>query len=142
MIPTGSQKLGGYRFYWDPDTVTIPEKKRAVAVADTYGGSAIFEWPPILQGTRVRLEWDFMPKGMYKKLRTLYLQTGVTFIWNPQTGGNTYTVKIEKLEGAYMGTVHHEGAFRQNVTLVLNIRSLYTIPQSTSTTTTSTTTTT
>jgi hypothetical protein len=140
MIETGQQKLGGYTFYWDPDVMTIPEKQKTVAVADTYGGSAIFEWDAILQGTKVQLEWDMMPKGMYKKLRTQYLQTGVTFVWDPNTGGNTYTVKIEKLEGAYMGTVHHEGQFRQNVKLVLNIRSLSAVLQSTTTTTTSTTT--
>jgi hypothetical protein len=136
MIETGQQKLGGYTFYWDPDNMTIPEKQKQVAVADTYGGSAIFEWAALLEGTQVQLEWDMMPKGMYKQLRTMYLQTGVTFVWDPNTGGNTYTVVIEKLEGAYMGTVLHEGQFRQNVKLTLNIRSLAAILQSTTSTTT------
>lgn len=136
MIQTGQQTLGGYQFYWDPDNMTIPEKRKQVAVADTYGGSAVFEWAAILQGTRVQLEWNMMPKGQYTQLRTLYLQTGVTFTWDPNTGGNTYTVKIEKLEGAYFGTVHHEGKFRQNVKMALNIRSLAAVLQSTSSTTT------
>jgi len=140
MIQTGAQKLGGYTFYWDPDNVTIPEKQKQVAVTDTYGGSAIFEWAAILEGTKVQLEWDMMPKGMYKTLRTMYLQTGVTFVWDPNTGGNTYNVVMEALEGAYMGTVHHEGQFRQNVKLTLNIRSLAAVLQSTSTTTSTTTT--
>jgi hypothetical protein len=136
MIQTGVQELGTYDFYWDPDRMTIPEKQKTVAVADTYGGSAIFEWAAILEGTRVKLEWDYMPKGMYTQLRLMYLQTGTLFEWNPNTGGNTYDVFIEKLEGAYMGTVLHEGQFRQNVTLILNIRGLHTILQSTSSTTT------
>ena len=141
VTQTGQQTLGGYQFFWDPDNMGIPEKQKTVAVAETYGGSAFFEWEAILEGTRVQLEWDFMPKGMYKQLRTMYLLTGQDYVWDPNTGGNTYTVRIEKLEGAYFGTVHHEGAYRQNVKLTLNIRSLAAVLQSTSTTTSTTTTT-
>jgi hypothetical protein len=134
------QTLGGYTFYWDPDVMSIPEKKKMVAVAETYGGSAIFEWAAILQGTKVVLEWDMMPKGMYKKLREQYLATGTEYVWNPQTGGNTYTVRIVGLEGTYFGTVHHEGHYRRNVKLTFDIRSLAAVLQSSTTTTTSTTT--
>jgi hypothetical protein len=135
------QTLGGYTFYWDPDVMSIPEKQKTVAVAATYGGSALFEWGAILQGTKVTLEWDFMPKGMYKKLREQYLREGTTYVWNPQTGGNTYNVRLVKLEGDYFGTVHHEGPYRRNVKLTMDVRSLAAILQSTTTTTTSTTTT-
>lgn len=112
-----------------------------VAETQTYGGSAIFEWDALLVGTQVVLEWNFMPKGMYKKLREQYIQTGVDFEWNPQTGGNRYTVRMVDLEGDYFGTVHHEGDFRRNVKLTLSIRSLAATVQATTTTTTSTTTT-
>ena len=141
MIPTGTQKLGGYTFYWDPDIMYIPEKKKDVAVSETYGGSAIFEWDAILAGTKVILEWNFMPKGMYKKLREQYIQTGVEFDWNPQTGGNRYNVRITDLVGQYFGTLLHEGAFRRNVKMTFSIRSMAATLQSTTTTTTSTTTT-
>jgi len=142
MIQTGQQKLGGYTFYWDPDNMLIPEKKKDVAETKTYGGAAIFEWDAILSGTRVVLEWDSMPSGMYKKLRQQYIETGTTYEWNPQTGGNRYNVRIVDLEGQYFGTVHHDGHFRKNVKLALNIRSMASTSQATTTTTTSTTTTT
>jgi hypothetical protein len=141
MIKTGEQTLGGYAFYWDPDNMDIPEKKKDVAESKTYGGSAIFEWAAILEGTKVVLEWKYMPKGMYTALRLMYLQIGTAFIWNPQTGGNTYNVRITDLQGDYFGTVHHEGPFRRNVKMILSVRSLAAVLQSTTTTTTSTTTT-
>lgn len=141
MIKTGEQILGSYAFYWDPDKMDIPEKQKDVAEEETYGGSAIFEWAAILEGTQVKLEWDFMPKGMYKALRELYLNTGQNYIWNPQVGGNTYNVRIAELTGQYFGTVNAEGAFRKNVKMTLSIRSLAAIVQSTSTTTSTTTTT-
>lgn len=135
------QTLGGYTFYWDPDVMSIPEKQKTVAVTQTYGGSALFEWEAILQGTKVVLEWNFMPKGMYKKLRQQYLNTATIYEWNPQTGGNTYNVRMVGLEGQYFGTVQHEGLYRRNVKLTFDVRSKATILQSTTTTTTSTTTT-
>jgi hypothetical protein len=135
------QSLGGYTFYWNPDRMTIPEKQKVVSVVETYGGSAVFEWAAILQGTRVELEWEFMPDGMYKMLRILYLQTGVTMVWNPEIGGNTYNVKIIGLAGEYFTTVHHEGSYRRNIKMTLDIRSLDAIPQSTTSTTSTTTTT-
>ncbi len=134
------QSLGGYTFFWDPDRMGIPEKKKTVSVVPTYGGSAIFEWAAILQGTRVELEWEFMPKGMYSTLRELYLQTSTSFIWDPATGGNTYNVQIESLKGEYFITGLHGHAYRRAVKMVLNIRSLSAILQSTTTTTSTTTT--
>lgn len=134
------QILGGYTFYWNPDRMHIPEKQKDVSVVKTYGGSAIFEWAAILQGTVVELTWNFMPKGQYKALRELYLQTGTTFIWDPETGGNTYTVRIIGLTGEYFGTVHHEGRYRRNAKMKLDIRSLATTVQATTTTTSTTTT--
>ncbi len=133
--------LGGYTFYWNPDKMSIPEKKKVVAIERTYGGSAIFEWDAILEGTRVTLEWGYMPKGQYNALRERYLQTGVTFVWNPETGGNTYNVKIASLTGEYHEVVNHGGAWRQRVKMLLDIRSFASQSQATTTSTTSTTTT-
>lgn len=141
MIKTGQQTLGGYGFYWDPDIMSIPEKQKTASVVGTYGGSAVFEWDAILQGTQVSLEWNFMPEAMYKQLRDLYLPTGVTYTWNPQTGGNTYTVKIISLTGEYFTNVLHDGPYRRNVKMTLDVRALASIVQSTSTTTSTTTTT-
>lgn len=134
------QSLGGYTFYWDPDKMGIPEKRKSFSRVQTYTGSAIFEWSAILEGTEITLEWNFMPKGMYNALRAKYLQTGVTFVWNPNTGGNTYNVRIKDLIGEYHDVVNHGGAWRQKVKLALDIRSKESIVQSTTTTTTSTTT--
>lgn len=139
LTQTGVQSLGGYTFFWDPDRMTIPEKKKDVGVQKTYGGSAIFEWNPLLQGTRIDLKWDFMPRGMYKKLRQLYTQVGQTFEYDPNVGGNTYYVKIIELSGGYHDVVNADGKFRADVTLSLDCRALATILQSTTTTTTTTT---
>jgi len=129
------QSLGGYTFYWNPDKMSIPEKKKNFSRVTTYGGSAIFEWAAILQGTQVTLEWNYMPKGMYKALRLLYLQTGTTFTWNPEIGGTTYSVRINDLTGEYHEVVNHGGYYRQRVKLVLDIRTTVTTAVSTTTTT-------
>lgn len=136
------QSLGGYTFYWNPDKMTIPEKKKTFSRVETYTGSAIFEWSAILEGTVVTLEWGFMPKGMYNALRAKYLQTGTVFVWNPDTGGNTYNVRIQDLTGEYHEVVHHGGAWRQKVKLLLDIRGFDSQVQSTTTTTSTTSTTT
>ena len=133
------QTLGGYTFYWNPDVMTIPEKKKTVALTTTYGGSAVFEWEAILQGTKVVLEWNFMPSGMYKKLRQQYLNVDTVYEWNPEVGGNTYNVRIVELKGEYFGTVHAEGDYRRNIKLTFDVRSMATVSQATSTTTTTTT---
>ena len=132
------QSLGGYTFYWNPDEMTIPEKMRDVSVTKTYGGSAIFEWAAVLQGKKVELKWRFMPKGMYKKLRELYVPIGQVYEWDPETGGNTYNVKITNLEGGYHEVVLHDGKYRPEATLTLDIRSLNQILQSSTTPTTPT----
>lgn len=134
------QSLGGYTFYWDPDKMGIPEKKKDVSRVKTYGGSAVFEWEAILQGTLVPLEWNFMPKGMYNALRAMYLQTGQTFVWDPDTGGNTYNVKILDCSAEYHEVLNHGGPWRQKVKLILDIRSFAAKLQSTTTTTSTTTT--
>jgi hypothetical protein len=134
------QSLGNYTFFWNPDEMTIPEKKKDIAVTKTYGGSAIFEWGAILQGTKVTLYWNYMPRGMYKKLRELYIPDGQVYEWNPEIGGNTYNVKIIDLAGSYHEVVNADGKYRPKVELTLDIRSLNTILQSTSTTTSTTTT--
>ena len=135
------QTLGGYTFYWNPDKMSIPEKRKSVSSVRTYGGSAVFEWAAIMQGTVVRLEWNFLPKGMYNALRDMYLQTGVTFVWDPEVGGNTYNVKIVSLSGTYHEVVHHGGSWRQKVLMTFDIRSFASHGQSTSSSSTSTTTT-
>jgi len=134
------QSLGGYSFFWNPERMTIPEKQKTVAVAETYEGNAIFEWPAIMQGTQVEMEWEFMPKGMYNALRALYLQTDTTFVWDPETSGNTYNVKIEKLSGEYFITGLDGHAYRRNIKMTLNIRSRAVITATTTTTTSTTTT--
>lgn len=136
------QTLDGYTFYWNPDQLGIPEKKKEVSRVKTYGGSAIFEWPAILEGTVVELKWNFMPKEMYAELRGKYLQTGTEMIWDPETGGNTYNVRIQKLTGEYHDVVNHAGSYRANVKMSLDIRSFASQVQSTSTTTSTTSTTT
>jgi len=132
------QSLGGYTFYWNPDKMSIPEKKKRVSRVTTYGGSAIFEWAAILQGTQVTLEWTYMPKGMYAALREMYLQTGTGFTWDPKVGGTKFGVVITDLAGEYHEVVNHGGSYRQRVKLALDIRTITTTATSTSTTTTTT----
>lgn len=136
------QSLGEYTFYWNPDKMSIPEKKKDFSRVKTYGGSAIFEWAAIVKGTVVTLEWNFMPKSQYEALRAMYLQTGATFVWDPETGGNTYNVRIQDLAGEYHEVVHHGGKWRQKVKLAFDIRGFESHVQSTTTTTSTTSTTT
>jgi len=133
------QSLGGYTFYWNPDRMSIPEKQKMVSRVETYGGSAVFEWEAILQGTLVELWWNYMPKGMYKKLREMFLNVGTNYEWNPDIGGTRFSVKVVSLDGRYFETTLHDSSWRGDVKLKLDIRTV-TVTMTTTTTTSTTTT--
>lgn len=129
-------RLGDYVFEWNPDKITIPEKYRPISEVETYQGSAIFLWNILIQGVPVTLEWKYMSLDQYDKLRSKYL-AGIEIEFNPDTGGSSYNVIATSLVGKYIDVVHSDSPYRQQVKMVLSIRS----SASTTTTTSSTTTT-
>jgi|GEM_PF-3041262 len=141
---TGLQTFGNYKFYWDPNEMTMPYSEKIVAEQITFGGSQLFEWAATIVGKEVVLKWDFMPLGMYNNLRRKYLRTGQTYTWNPQlANGETFSVVIKNLEGTYFKHLNEDNTYRKDVTMVLSIRSkvLTATTTTTSTTTSSTSTT-
>jgi len=134
----GLQTLGNYKFYWDPDEMTMPYSEKIVAEEKTFGGSQIFEWEATIIGKEVNLKWDFMPLGMYNNLRRKYMRLGQTYTWDPQlTNGETFSVAITGLQGTYFKHLKENSTWRKDVILTLSIRSKVV---SATTTTTSTTT--
>jgi hypothetical protein len=134
------QKIDDYVFQWNPDRMTIPVREKLVAEVNTYGGSEVFQWPPLYRGTRITLEWNYMPALQWKRLRSKYLKTDRTYIYDPDAGGQTYNVTITRMSGKYHDVVHSEGDYRSDVVVQLSIRSLEDADTTTSTTTTTTTT--
>ena len=132
-----NQRLGGYVFEWNPDEVTIPESKKTVAIQETYGGSAIFQWSPLLEGAMVELKWNWMPREQYSALRLLYLSTAQVE-WNPQNGGETFFVYVVSLTGEYFPVALADIGYRANVKMILQIRTQGSTTSTTVTTTTST----
>ena len=94
-----------------------------------------------MQGTQVVLEWDWMYKEQYQQLRSMYLQTETTFNWTSGANDTVFGVKIVSLEGEYFETLLRSSAYRRNIKLTLDIRSIVTYATTTTTSTTSTTTT-
>jgi len=137
-----NQRLGDYVFVFNPDNMSVVETKKLVGKVNTDQGAAIFEWPAILQGTEFVLSWNWMYETQYSILRKKYIQTGVTFEWNPQTGGNTYEVVILDMNGKYFETLLHGGPYRENVEMLLSVNSQMSTTTTTTTTTSTTTTTT
>jgi hypothetical protein len=132
-------RLGSYTFEWNPDRMSIPESKKEVSEVKTYDGSAIFLWDSLLQGVPVTLEWRYMSLDQYDQLRALFL-SGDSVEFNPDTGGTSYNVIIVSLVGRYLDVLHSDNNYRQNVKMVLSIRSTASTTTTTTTTTTSTTT--
>lgn len=113
--------LGAYTFGWNPDTMDIPESAKVVAEEKTYKGSAIFQWPALIEGQPVTMKWDWMSIAQYNSLRTLYLSPDV-ITWDPQYLG-TYQVIVTSLKGTYIKVSLNDIAYRESVELTLNIRS-------------------
>lgn len=134
-----SMRLGDYVFDWEPDKMSIPQKSKPYGEVNTYTGKAIFQWTTQLQGEEIVLEWgDLCPVKQYEQLKLKYLSTD-TFEFNPDTGGNSYTVIVKSLDpGDYVRGILHDQPYRSNVKMVLSIRAQ---ASTTSTTTTSSSTT-
>ena len=116
-----NMSLGAYTFALNPASMDIPESKKTFAEAKTYAGSAIFQWPALIQGETVELTWAYMSAAQYEALRAMYLsEAAVTF--NPQYLG-TYQVVVSHLEGKYLDSVYNANPYRWDVRMKLNIRS-------------------
>ena len=113
--------LGSYTFEDNPEKLTIPESKKMVSEVKTYAGSAIFQWPALIQGQAVAMFWTVMSIAQYTAFRALYLSHD-TITWNPQYLG-TYQVIVADLKGKYIDGVLDINPHRIDVELVLNIRS-------------------
>lgn len=117
-------RLGAYGFEWNPDTVTVPETKKTVAVQDTYNGSALFQWPPITEGMQVDLKWEWMSIGQYNSLRAKYLVTE-EIVWWPSASSKFMVVPVV-LDSSYFETSLDDAPYRKDVTMRLSIRTTYT----------------
>lgn len=117
------QSIGSVVFYRNPNTMNPPDSKKTVAVVDTYSGSAVFQWEDILQGTNVTLGWDWMSKSEYELLRDMYLTTD-TYNWVSRYNSQIYTVLLTNINGRLIEDGLDNVAYRKEVTLELNIRSL------------------
>lgn len=115
-----NMSLGTYTFALNPAGMDIPEAKKPFAEVKTYVGSAIFQWPALIQGQTVELVWSHMGVAQYDALREMYLSAAVV-TWNPQYLG-TYQVVVSHLEGKYLDGVFNANPYRWNVKMRLNIR--------------------
>lgn len=118
--------LGDYTFEWLPDSMTIPEVKKTVAVVPTYSGSAIFQWDPLIQGEQVTLKWNFCSIEQYDALRAEYFKTASVLWVTDQMSGETplnYNVMVINLVGTYFDVHLDDLPYRKDVTLTLDIRS-------------------
>ncbi|MDY0324794.1 MAG: hypothetical protein RBQ87_01305 [Candidatus Cloacimonadaceae bacterium] len=113
--------LDGYVFPLNPSTMPIPESKKLVSEVKTYSGSAIFQWPEVIQGQDVDLTWTYMSAAQYEQLRTIYLKDQVV-TFDPKYLG-TYGVIVKNLTGKYHDGAFHQVPFRIDVEMKLNIRS-------------------
>lgn len=116
-----AHELGGYTFEFNPERLTIPESKKGVSKVKTYTGSAIFQWPAVIQGQSVSMFWTVLTIEQYNELRTLYLSAD-TITWDPKYLG-VYQVVVEDLKGKYIDGVLDINPHRTDVELILNIRS-------------------
>lgn len=136
-----NQRIGDYTFVWNPDEMTIPERRKTVSSVKTYTGSALFQWGAFIAGTEVELTWEWVSEAQYRQLRKKYLSLN-TFEWNPELGGTTYSIVIKYLEGKFFTTGLYEQPYRKDVRMILEIRETMSTTSTTSTTTTTVTTTT
>lgn len=116
-----NQSLGSYTFEDDPEKMTIPESKKTVSVVKTYSGSAVFQWPALIQGQDIELFWTLMTDDQYDELRSLYISSDAV-TWDPQYLG-TYEVIVKDLKGSYCEATFHNKPYRFDVKLILHIRS-------------------
>ncbi len=121
------QVLGGYEFIDDPERMPIPEEKKTVAVVGTYGGTAVFQWEPMVAGQQVTLEWTLMEVAQYEALRALYLSQDAVS-WVPGDG-KSYGVVVVDLSGKYADAIFHHKPYRFDVKLILLILSATAIPE-------------
>lgn len=122
-----AQTLGGYAFEDDPERMPIPEAKKTVAAVDTYSGTAVFQWPAIIAGQQVTLEWTLVEVAQYEALRAIYLSHDPVE-WLPGDG-KSYQVVVADLTGKYADALFHHKPYRFDVELVLLILSANVIPE-------------
>lgn len=118
--------LDSYTFEWLPDEMTIPEAMKTIAVVPTYSGSAIFQWDATLEGARVSMKWDFMSLVQYDALRAIYLSSNeVSWVTGVEVDETPviYNVVPIGLTGSYFQVHLDDLAYRENVEMVLDIRS-------------------
>lgn len=113
--------LDTYTFEFEPEKMTIPESKKAVAEVKTHEGSELFSWPAIDKGQTIEMFWTVMTEEMYLALRAIYVADDIV-LWNPQYLG-TYQVAVTYLDGKYIDGVLDNNPHRIDVVLKINIRS-------------------
>lgn len=114
--------LGDYTFEWVPDEMSIPETKKTVSVVPTYGGSAIFQWAPIIQGSQVTMKWNFTSIAQYNALRLEYLKSEMITWTTEGSPPIVYNVIVVNLTGKYFKVHLDDLEYREDVELILDIR--------------------
>lgn len=115
-------QLGSYVFDFEPNRLSPVERIKPVGSVATFAGSAVFQWSPFWSGTEITLEWDYMREAQYLSLRILYLSSSVV-AFDPDTGGDTYSVIVKSLDGKYWETANSDQPYREDVKMVLEVRS-------------------
>ena len=114
--------LGALTLAWDPDKWTIPDPKQVIAEKDTYSSNVIFFYGEKIVGKRIDLEWDWMSQAQFDALDVLY-QADLPVAWDLQepTDPRTFTVEIEKMDGALFDVALWDQPYRKDVKVSLII---------------------
>ena len=114
--------LGSYTFALDPTRVLGLDansllKEKATARLETLTSSVLFQWPPVVAGTEIVLEWERVDTAMWEQLQAMAEATAVV-TFDPQIGGTTFQVAVVGLEAQ-----GRDPAGMRRVRATLNVRS-------------------
>jgi hypothetical protein len=116
-------KLGGYTFAELPDEMPeVIQEGISVATVKTMEAADAYIWPSSYAGETIPMHWDYMTTSQYASLLAIDI-AGAAVTFDPEDGtGNTFTVVISRLKGAYFIKLENAaGNRRRNVTLDLFI---------------------
>lgn len=86
---------------YTPLECTKPRAERTIAIVNTNGGVAVFDWGSILSGKEIKLTWKSMTVVLFDALDELY-QAGDVIIWDSGIGDKSYHVKIKAFDGSLL----------------------------------------
>ena len=86
---------------YTPLECTKPRAERTIAVVNTNGGVAVFDWGSVLPGKEITLGWKSMTVALFETLDELY-QAGNVIVWDSGIGEKAYNVKIKGFDGSLL----------------------------------------